>query len=98
MSATSNQDVAQAQRTMEAAFAKAQPSDPQQYAPYLRAAITYWRLREEDARSRGDAAVELEAVARRIRFEDRFREVSGRSFHTVNDAISYEEVLNSRVK
>jgi hypothetical protein len=95
MSAASNQDVAQALRTMEAALGNA-PSDPQQYAPYLRAAIAYWRLREEDARSKGDAAIELEAVAQRITFENDFREVSGRSYHSVNDAITYEEV--SRVE
>jgi hypothetical protein len=98
MSAASSQDVAQALRTMEAALASARPGDPQQYVPYLRAAIAYWRLKEEGARLSGDAADELEAVAQRITFENQFREVCGRSFHTINDAITYEEVLNLRIE
>jgi hypothetical protein len=98
MGTATNHDLVQALRTMEVAQTNANPGDPRQYVPYLRAAISYWRLKEENARSSGDPATELDAVAQRITLENQFREVCGRSFHTINDAITYEEVLILRVE
>lgn len=78
---------------MEGAAAKA-PGSPNAFSPYLRAAIVYWRLQEEAARSAGSVKVEVEAVAERITAEDAFRDIAGRSFNTVIDAITLDEVLD----
>jgi len=81
-----------AREAMTAAAVKAPGHEPFQFAPYLRAAITFWRLQEEAAQSAGDMTAHVEAVAERITHEDHFRRISGRSFHTVNDAISLDDI------
>ena len=74
---------------MEVAAGKA--SGPvESFAPYLRAAIAYWRLQEEALQ--GDMTAQVEAVTQRITHEDAFRWVTGRSYHTVTDAISFDDV------
>jgi len=80
-----------ARRTMEAAADKA-AGPTEQFAPYLRAAIAYWRLQEDAAQNAGDMTAHLEAVTQRINHEDSFRRVAGRSYHTVTDAISLDDV------
>jgi len=84
-------EVEQARRTMQAAADKAAgPTD--QFAPFLRAAIAYWRVKEDAAQKAGDMTAHLEAVTQRITHEDSFRRVAGRSYHTVTDAISFDDV------
>ncbi len=84
--------IAEAERTMRLAVTKA-PGDPTSFAPYLRAAINLWRLRAEAAQQSDDASALVEATTERIICEDHFREITGRSFHLVEDAISYADVL-----
>ncbi len=84
--------VAHARQIMDAVAAKAPAGGVESFAPYLRAAITYWRFVEESARAARDMQAELDAVALRITSEDRFRRVEGRSFNTVADAITIDDV------
>ncbi len=76
---------------MRLAAAKA-PGDVNSFAPYLRAAITYWRMRAEAAQESDDASALVEATTERIVCEDQFREITGRSFHLIVDAIAYDEL------
>jgi hypothetical protein len=85
-----NDQIAEAERTMTAAAAKA-PADPMTFTPYLRAAIGYWRLREEAARVADESAAYLEATTERILCEDQFRLLVGRSFHLKDDHISFSD-------
>jgi hypothetical protein len=86
------QAIAESERVMQAAAAKA-PGDVDQFAPYLRAAIIYWRLRAEAAQAADDSEALVEATTERITYEDLFRDATGRSFHTTNDAIDYADVV-----
>jgi hypothetical protein len=81
--------VTESQLIMEAAAKKAPGGSVETYAPYLRAAIAYWRLKEK---STDDMAAQVEAVTRRITLEEQFRGVAGRSYHTVTDAITAADV------
>jgi hypothetical protein len=82
---------AEAERTMAAAAAKA-PADPMEFLPYVRAAIVYWRSREEESRLADEATAYLEATTERIICEDQFRSIAGRSFHLTDDHISFADV------
>jgi hypothetical protein len=89
---TMNESLNKARQIMQSAAAKA-PGDPESFAPYLRAAIAYWRQQEEAAQEAGDMTAQVEAVTQRVECEDRFRDIAGRSYHTVSDAITYEQVM-----
>jgi hypothetical protein len=82
--------LASAEQTMAIAAAKA-PASVESFVPYLKAAIAYWRLKEEEAREVEDMSGHLEAVTQRLTLEERFREIVGRSYNVTTDAISLAE-------
>ena len=77
---------------MLAAADKAPSGQRDLFAPYLRAAIIFWRLQEEAAQESDDMTAQVDAVAERITCEEHFRSVAGRSFHTETDAVSLDDV------
>jgi hypothetical protein len=81
-----NDQLAEAEKTMAIAAAKA-PASVESFVPYLKAAIAYWRLKEEAAREVEDMNGHLEAVTQRLTLEERFREIVGRSYNVTTDAI-----------
>jgi hypothetical protein len=82
-----NEQLASAEQTMAIAAAKA-PASVESFVPYLKAAIAYWRLKEEAAQEVEDMDRHVEAVTHRLTLEERFREVVGRDYHASTDAIS----------
>jgi hypothetical protein len=86
-----NDQLASAEQTMAIAAAKA-PASVESFVPYLKAAIAYWRLKEQVAQNAEDMDVHVEAVTQRLTLEERFREVVGRSYLPTMDAISLAEV------
>ncbi len=87
-----NESLVQARQSMLAAADKAPSGQRDSFAPYLRAAIIFWRLQEQAAQESSDMTAQVEAVAERITCEEHFRNIVGRSFHTVTDAISYDDI------
>jgi hypothetical protein len=85
-----NAQFADAEQTMAIAAAKA-PASVESFVPYLKAAIAYWRLKEEAAQESDDMDGHVEAVTQRLILEERFREVVGRNHNAAIDAISLFE-------
>jgi hypothetical protein len=86
-----NERLTSAEQTMAIAAAKA-PASVESFVPYLKAAIAYWRLKEEAAQDAEDMDGHVEAVTQRLALEERFREIVGRSYHPAMDAISLADV------
>jgi hypothetical protein len=67
------------------------PATPEEFLPYLRAAIQYWSAVETDAIDRDDTRVAFTATGQRLEFEASFQKL-GRKFNPQTDGITSGEV------